>query len=89
LGDRHQARERPGAPSWIAISGTQALATFREAGLGLLPISPEHGAAVDRLPPLHGDPFDRILIAQAMSEPLVLVTRDRPVAAYGGAIVAV
>jgi PIN domain nuclease of toxin-antitoxin system len=75
--------------SWIAISGTQALAKFREAGFELLAISPEHGAAVDRLPPLHGDPFDRILIAQAMTEPLVLVTRDRQIAAYGGAIVVV
>lgn len=50
--------------SWIAMSGAQALAKFREAGLELLPISPEHGAAVDRLAPLHGDPIDRILIAR-------------------------
>ena len=44
-------------------------------------------AAVEALPPLHGDPFDRLLIAQAFNEPLRLVTHDRAVAAYGDSII--
>lgn len=75
--------------SWIAISGEQALAKFREAGLELISVSPEHAAAIDRLPPLHGDPFDRILVAQAMTEPLILLTHDRQVGAYSPTFVVV
>ena len=45
------------------------------------PLSGE--VALDGLPPLHWDPFDRMLIAQALSEPLRLLTADRALAAYG------
>jgi PIN domain nuclease of toxin-antitoxin system len=45
-----------------------------------------HAAAVARLPLHHTDPFDRLLLAQAFSEPLRLVTADRALAAYGGAV---
>ena len=41
-----------------------------------LPITSYHAAAVLRLPELHRDPFDRILIAQAISEPLTFLTAD-------------
>lgn len=41
-----------------------------------LPITAEHAAYVSRLPELHRDPFDRMLIAQAMCEPLTFLTRD-------------
>jgi PIN domain nuclease of toxin-antitoxin system len=68
--------------SWIAVSGERALAKFLEAGLELISISPEHAAAVGRLPQLHADPFDRILVAQALTEPLILLTHDRQVGAY-------
>lgn len=47
-----------------------------------LPISPEHAAAVEELPLLHRDPFDRMLVAQARAEGLTLVTRDPQVRAY-------
>ncbi|MEM8903125.1 MAG: type II toxin-antitoxin system VapC family toxin [Actinomycetota bacterium] len=52
------------------------------AGLTPLPISLEHGAAVEALPPLHRDPFDRMLIAQAQVERLTLVTADRRLGDY-------
>jgi PIN domain nuclease of toxin-antitoxin system len=44
-------------------------------------VSPFHASALARLPLLHRDPFDRLLIAQAIVEPMRL-TRDRQVAAY-------
>lgn len=51
-----------------------------------LPITSAHAAAVRNLPPLHKDPFDRILIAQAMVERVTLLTTDRKVAKYPGPI---
>lgn len=48
-----------------------------------LSISTEHALAVESLPWHHRDPFDRLLIAQARLEGLVLVTRDRRFAEYG------
>jgi PIN domain nuclease of toxin-antitoxin system len=51
-----------------------------------LPISSEHAVAVDGLPLIHKDPFDRILVAQAMVEGVVLLTADSIVAQYPGSI---
>jgi PIN domain nuclease of toxin-antitoxin system len=51
-----------------------------------LPVSARHAAAVAKLPLHHADPFDRLLLAQAFSEPLRLVTADRSLAPYGGAV---
>ncbi len=51
-----------------------------------LPITGEHAAAVAQLPPIHKDPFDRLLVAQAKAEGLTLLTADARVAEYGGAI---
>ncbi|MFC7704365.1 type II toxin-antitoxin system VapC family toxin [Plastorhodobacter daqingensis] len=48
-----------------------------------------HVLSLATLPPIHGDPFDRILIAQAMAEGLTLLTADRRVADYGGPVVLV
>lgn len=48
-----------------------------------LPITGEHALAVRALLSLHKDPFDRILLAQAQSEDLILLTADRELAAYG------
>ena len=51
-----------------------------------LTISSEHAVATLDLPPLHKDPFDRMLVAQAQVEGLALVTSDELVARYGGNI---
>jgi PIN domain nuclease of toxin-antitoxin system len=51
-------------------------------GYGELPITSEHAVALDSLPPIHNDPFDRILIAQSMVEGITLVTADPLVAQY-------
>jgi PIN domain nuclease of toxin-antitoxin system len=47
-----------------------------------LPILSEHAIAIDVLPPIHKDPFDRLLIAQAMVEGITLLTNDVIVAQY-------
>ncbi len=57
-----------------------------ENGYVELPVSGAHAAAVDLLPPIHKDPFDRILIAQAQIEGLTLLTADEVVARYPGPI---
>lgn len=53
------------------------------SGFSALPITIEHGLAAGALPPHHGDPFDRMLIAQAKAEGLTIVTRDRDFEPYG------
>lgn len=57
-----------------------------ENGYSELPIASEHAIAVEALPMIHRDPFDRMLIAQAMHEGLTLLTSDRSVAQYPGSI---
>ena len=51
-------------------------------GYGELPVASEHAVAIDGLPPIHKDPFDRLLIAQAMVEGITLLTNDPLVAQY-------
>ena len=51
-----------------------------------LPVTSAHAAAVAHLPPIHRDPFDRLLIAQAQVEGITLLTADRTVARYPGPI---
>ena len=51
-----------------------------------LPMTGAHAVALGSLPPLHRDPFDRMLVAQAIVEGLTLVTSDSSVAKYPGPI---
>jgi PIN domain nuclease of toxin-antitoxin system len=55
-------------------------------GYSELPIGSNHAVALDGLAPLHKDPFDRILIAQATVEGITLLTTDPLVAQYSGPI---
>ena len=54
-----------------------------------LPVKSEHAVAIDALAPIHRDPFDRILIAQALVEGITLLTSDELVAQYAGPILKV
>ena len=56
------------------------------SGFHELAITGRHAATVSKLPLHHADPFDRLLLAQAFSEPLHLLTADDALAAYGGAV---
>lgn len=58
------------------------LERIRGAGFGELPISAEHAIAAGRLPPIHRDPFDRMLVAQARCAGLTLMTRDPEIRKY-------
>ena len=55
-------------------------------GYSELVIDSEHAVAIDSLPPIHNDPFDRILVAQATVEGILLLTVDSLVAQYPGPI---
>ena len=57
-----------------------------ENGYVELPISSEHAVNVDNLPPVHRDPFDRMLLAQALTEGITLLTTDAQLARYRGPV---
>lgn len=71
----------------VPMSAAAARTFFHGAGYFLLNVSADHAVAVENLPPIHGDPFDRLLVAQALFEPLKMVTHDAKVAAYSDAFV--
>ena len=58
-----------------------------DSGFIELPIGFEHAAAIEILPQHHSDPFDRMLLAQAVVEKLVIVTHDRAMEPYGAPII--
>ena len=58
------------------IDLTRLLGILPEMGLVELPITAAHAAGVTGLPPIHRDPFDRLLLAQSITEPLTLLTND-------------
>jgi PIN domain nuclease of toxin-antitoxin system len=70
----------------LAADPAELLAEIEPAGFTLLPITGEHAAAVATLPAVHADPFDRMLVAQAKTEPLVLLTNDSVLAGYGDCV---
>ena len=58
-----------------------------DSGFLELPIRFQHAAAVELLPPHHADPFDRMLLAQAVVEKLVIISHDRALEPYGAAVI--
>jgi len=65
------------------LTGEGSLAEHvRDSGFAVLPISADHAIAASALPLHHRDPFDRMLIGQALVEGLTVVTRDRVFHAY-------
>ena len=61
---------------------TQLVSAIERSGFVELPVTALHAAFVAELPHHHRDPFDRLLIAQAMTEPLVLLTADTALLEY-------
>jgi len=81
----------------IAIKNTLGREDFRveprllrrgllDNGYTELPITSQHAVSIDVLPPLHKDPFDRLLLAQATSEGITLLTGDAQLARYPGPV---
>ena len=71
----------------MPVSSQDAVRYFQESGYRFLPIEAEHAVAVEALPAHHHDPFDRILVAQALVEPMRLMTHDPQVARYSDTII--
>jgi len=76
-------RLRRGDLDDMPFSASRALREFEAAGFDTLDVTPSHILALEALPPLHRDPFDRMLVAQARSEPMRLLTSDGKMATYG------
>ena len=68
----------------LKLEGTPAdfVEQLLEDGVNALPIAPAHALQFGRLPALHRDPFDRLLVAQAIVEGLTVVSADPRVLAY-------
>ena len=64
-------------------------ADLLENGYSELPLTSAHAARLIALPPIHKDPFDRLLVAQALVEGLPLVTADALLAEYPGQVIVV
>lgn len=71
----------------MPVSSQDAERYFRDSGYRFLAIEPEHAIAIEELAPHHQDPFDRILVAQALVEPMRLITHDPLVALYSDTII--
>jgi PIN domain nuclease of toxin-antitoxin system len=81
----------------VAIKNTLGREDFRgeprllrrgllDNGYTELPVTSQHAVNIDSLPPLHKDPFDRLLLAQALTEGITLVTGDALLARYPGPV---
>lgn len=55
-------------------------------GYAELPVTSQHAVNIDSLPPLHKDPFDRLLLSQALSEGITLLTSDSTLTRYPGPV---
>lgn len=67
----------------FTVAPEQALSDAREAGFVELPITSSAATRVASLPPHNRDPFDRLLVAQAIDEDAILLTVDAALAPYG------
>lgn len=73
----------------MPVASQDAVRYFRESGYRFVAVEAEHAVAVEDLPAHHNDPFDRILVAQALIEPMRLMTHDALVARYSDTIIKV
>jgi PIN domain nuclease of toxin-antitoxin system len=84
IGIKHSIGKLPLPPVFDTSFEHGFSMTARELSADVLPIKLEHAAVLARLPLHHRDPFDRLLIAQAVTERLTIVTRDRKFSLYPG-----
>ena len=80
------AIKKASKPDKVPLSGAEFLHFCEQAAYENLPIRDRHVLALESLPKLHADPFDRILVAQAISEGLTLLSRDEKLGAYGESV---
>lgn len=72
----------------LRINQDRFMSGLLETGFEPLPVTWEHADTVRHLPDIHRDPFDRMLIAQAVSEPLRLMTADKILGRYSELVIA-
>ena len=72
----------------LEIDLAAARRAFEKRGVVVLPITLDHAEAAAALPGIHNDPFDRMLVAQASVENMILLTRDKGLAPYGSMVLA-
>lgn len=80
------ALKNTGPAPRLELDGLLLRELLKANGFIEMPILAEHALAVQHLPPIHKDPFDRMLIAQAMVEGMTLLTADKTIARYPGPI---
>jgi len=96
---RCQPRRSPASDTWLSAASIWEIALKRAsgklrapddlldaiaaAGFETLAVTAGHAALAGALPPIHRDPFDRMLVAQARIESLTIVTRDQRLGMYG------
>jgi PIN domain nuclease of toxin-antitoxin system len=73
----------------VSADPDEVVLAIEASGFHELPVRATHAAAVSRLELRHSDPFDRLLVAQAMTEPLRLLTADAALAPYSELVVVV
>jgi PIN domain nuclease of toxin-antitoxin system len=73
----------------ITLSQNVLIDAVHKCGFSQLPITFEHCSHLADLPSIHRDPFDRILVAQSLSEPAMLLTNDRILKDYGSTVLLV
>ena len=71
----------------FTFSAEEAINRFVTSGFALLDITPRHAVTVETLPMIHRDPFDRLLVAQALREPMRLMTSVPVVARYSDTVI--
>jgi PIN domain nuclease of toxin-antitoxin system len=71
----------------LRIDTERMLDKLAQAGIDELPVSNLHAVATGKLPLIHHDPFDRLLIAQAITEPMRLLTADARLSAYSELVI--
>jgi PIN domain nuclease of toxin-antitoxin system len=70
-------------PEKIPVSGIEYMHYCEQAGYECLSVRDRHVVALESLPSLHSDPFDRILVSQALSEGMTFLTHDTVLGGYG------
>jgi PIN domain nuclease of toxin-antitoxin system len=73
----------------IEVDSLTAQQRFQSSGYAILPITVSHIHALAALPLIHGDPFDRLLVAQGYETPLRLVTQNATLQRYGDFVISV
>lgn len=73
----------------MPINANQAMGYFQDAGYQILSLNPTHVTFAEELPMHHSDPYDRLLIAQALGSPLRLLTSNSLVAEYSDTFIKV